>query len=159
MAFKTASKALMVLGECVPCVKENASKFRVKRLELDQNLLMYFRKDEFIYAHDPQKQCKTGDVVLIEALPERLTRLVTHKVNKIVYRLGDVTDPLTNKKVVAGKFRDDVEAVNQIFGKKKTAFDYEKAPERGWQEDKKDYSHLETYIKYHESGKNDPAAV
>lgn len=40
MSLRAAAKSLMVLGECVPCVKQNASKFRVKRLELDENLLM-----------------------------------------------------------------------------------------------------------------------
>lgn len=40
MALKTASKAFMLLGQCVPCVKQNASKIQIRRLELDENLLM-----------------------------------------------------------------------------------------------------------------------
>ena len=40
----------------------------------------YFTKLEFIYATDPQKLCKTGDTVLIQSLPQKLTRLITHKV-------------------------------------------------------------------------------
>jgi small subunit ribosomal protein S17 len=38
-------------------------------------------------------------VVLIQELPEKLTTYITHKVLKVVYPLGDVTDPITNKKV------------------------------------------------------------
>lgn len=53
------------------------------------------------YAHDPEKQCKTGDVVLIQELSEKLTTHITHQVLKVVYPLGDVTDPITNKKVAA----------------------------------------------------------
>lgn len=53
------------------------------------------------YAHDPEQQCKTGDVVLIQELPEKLTTHITHKVIKVVYPLGDVTDPITNKQVAA----------------------------------------------------------
>lgn len=40
MSLKAASKSLMLLGQCVPCLKQNASKLRIKRLELDENLLM-----------------------------------------------------------------------------------------------------------------------
>lgn len=39
-ALKSATKAFMLMGKCVPCLKHNASKIQVKRLELDQNLLM-----------------------------------------------------------------------------------------------------------------------
>lgn len=53
-----------------------------------------------MYAHDPDHLCKSGDIVLIEELPEKLTLLITHKVNKVVYPLGDITDPITGKKVV-----------------------------------------------------------
>lgn len=43
-------------------------------------LLQYFNEYEFLYAHDPNKICKPGDIVLIQNLPEKLTRLITHKV-------------------------------------------------------------------------------
>lgn len=33
-------RKLLLLGHCVPTVKQNATKIRVKRLELDENLLM-----------------------------------------------------------------------------------------------------------------------
>lgn len=35
-----AAKKFLLLGQCVPSVKQNAAKIRVKRLELDENLLM-----------------------------------------------------------------------------------------------------------------------
>jgi len=40
----------------------------------------YFRENDFVYAHDPMRLCKTGDVILIKTLPEKLTRLITHEV-------------------------------------------------------------------------------
>ncbi|KAJ9599224.1 hypothetical protein L9F63_010308 [Diploptera punctata] len=139
----------MLLGQCVPCVKQNASKIRVRRLKLDENLLMYFKEDEFYYAHDPQKICKTGDMVLIQELSEKVTRLITHKVLEVVYPLGDITDPITGKKVVVGKYREDIEEKNKMYGEIESTFKYDEAPPRGWQEGKKDFTHRETYIKYH----------
>ncbi|VEN38648.1 unnamed protein product [Callosobruchus maculatus] len=159
MTLQSATRTFMFLGQCVPCVKQGVSKFKVKRLELDENLLKYFPKQEFVYAHDPEKLCKTGDIALLELLPEKLTRLISHKVKKVIYPMGDITDPITGKKVIVGQYRDHIEKVNEVYGRRKDAFDYQKAPQRGWQEDKKDFTHLEIYIKYHESGKDDPAAV
>lgn len=149
----------MLLGQVIPCVKQNASKIRIRRMELDTNLNMYFKKDEFYFVHDPSKKCKTGDIVLIKELPQRLTRLITHSIEEIVYPLGDVTDPITGKKVTVGKYREDIEEANCLFGKSIEAFDYDKAPPRGRLEGTKDFSHKETYIKYHEDGKDQPFAV
>lgn len=98
-------------------------------------------------------------MALLELLPDRLTRLITHRVKDVVYPYGDVTDPITGKKVIAGKYRDQIATINEAYGKNETAFDYEKAPPRGWQEDKKDFTHVETYIKYHESGEDQPYSV
>uniref|UniRef100_A0A1A9X498 28S ribosomal protein S17, mitochondrial n=1 Tax=Glossina brevipalpis TaxID=37001 RepID=A0A1A9X498_9MUSC len=149
----------LLLGVCMPCVKQNTSKIRIRRMELDTNLNMYFKKDEFLFAHDPEKVCKTGDVVLIRELAQRLTRLITHKVEKVVYPLGDITDPITGKKVVVGKYRTDIEEANRLFGKSSKGFDYNKSPPRGRLENTKDFTHGETYIKYHEDNTEQPFGV
>ncbi|XP_063830401.1 small ribosomal subunit protein uS17m [Ostrinia nubilalis] len=154
-----AARKFLLLGQCVPTVKQNAAKIRVKRLELDENLLMYFKKDEFYYCHDPSKVCKTGDIVLIQALPQKLTKLITHEVKEVVYPLGDVTDPVTGKKVAKERYRDDLEIENKIYGEVDTAFDYNKAPPRGWQEGKKDFTAKPTYTKFHVFDENDPYAI
>ncbi|XP_058834071.1 small ribosomal subunit protein uS17m [Topomyia yanbarensis] len=154
-----SSRAFMLLGQVIPCVKQNASKIRVRRMDLDTNLNMYFKKEEFYFVHDPNKTCKTGDIVLIKELPQKLTRLITHSVEDIVYPMGDVTDPITGKKVTAGKYRDDIEDANNLFGKSSEAFDYDKAPPRGRLEGTRDFTHGETYIKYHEDGQDQPFAV
>uniref|UniRef100_A0A2H1VB61 SFRICE_002121 n=1 Tax=Spodoptera frugiperda TaxID=7108 RepID=A0A2H1VB61_SPOFR len=155
---ETARKFLL-LGQCVPTVKQNAAKIRVKRLELDENLLMYFRKDEFYYCHDPQKICKTGDIVLIQSLPQKLTKLITHEVKEVVYPFGDITDPITGKKVAKEQYREDMDRQAQIYGKLDSAFNYDKAPARGWQDGKKDFTSKPTYTKFHVFDENDPYAI
>lgn len=153
-------KALaLLLGKCMPSVKANASKFSVTRMELDTNLLMYFKKVEQVYAYDPYKICKSGDIVLIEELPQKMSRLITYKVKEVVYPLGDITDPISGKKVVASSFRDDIVDANKLHGEEPSAFDYEKAPPRGWQEGKRDFSDQETYYKYQDDGSDQPYTV
>lgn len=109
--------------------------------------------------HDPTKIGKTGDVVLIKKLKEQFNREITHKLTKVVYPMGDITCPLTGKKVVVGQYRDQIESKMNLFGKSKGAFNYEEAPARGRLEGKQDFTHGETYIKYHEDGKPQPFAV
>jgi len=49
--------------------------------------------------------CRPGDIVLIKSLAEKLTPLINHEVLKVVYPLGDVVDPITQKKVVGPDYR------------------------------------------------------
>uniref|UniRef100_A0A023F7Z1 Putative mitochondrial ribosomal protein s17 n=1 Tax=Triatoma infestans TaxID=30076 RepID=A0A023F7Z1_TRIIF len=149
----------LLLGKCVPSLKPNASKFCVSTMELDPNLLMYFRKMSYVYALDPEKKCKTGDIVLIEELPQKITKLITHQVKEIVFPLGDIVDPLTGKKVVVADFREDIEEKKKLYGENSNAFKYEKAPPRGWQEGVKDFTDKDTYYKYHEDNTEQPYAL
>lgn len=119
----------------------------------------YFNKQEEYYAHDPDKICKTGDVVLIRALPEKLTTLITHKVERVVFKLGDVIDPMSGKPVVVSQYRDDMDENDELLGRLPSAFDYNKAPPRGRLEGIRDFTDKGTYTKYHDDGTNDPYAV
>jgi small subunit ribosomal protein S17 len=131
----------------------------VSQFFLIQPVLQYFKEDQILWAHDPDKKCKSGDVVLIKEMPQKLTKLITHQIEEIVFPLGDVTDPITGKKCVVGKYRHEIEESAQLRGKSKNAFDYDKAPPRGTQEGKKDFSHGPIYIKYHEDGTEQPFGV
>jgi len=35
-----AARGLLLMGQCMPCIKQNASKIRIRRMELDKNLNM-----------------------------------------------------------------------------------------------------------------------
>lgn len=98
-------------------------------------------------------------IVLVKELPEKLTRQITHSIEKVVFQYGDITDPISGKKVVVGLYRDQINAANETFGKSDSAFDYDKAPPRGRLEGTRDFSHQETYIKWNEDGKDQPFAV
>ena len=69
-------------------------------VELDYINFQYFVEPTSYYAYDPEKKCKTGDLVLIKELPEKKSTLITHEVLRIVFPLGDVTDPVTGRKVM-----------------------------------------------------------
>lgn len=118
----------------------------------------YFKKFDTVYAYDPLKKCKSGDIVLIKELPEKVTTLITHSVEEIVHKKGDIICPITNKPVVFTKYRYQVDEANKLFGKRSSTFDYEKAPARGRLEGTYDLTDKDSYIKYHEDGEEDPYA-
>ncbi|XP_065204805.1 small ribosomal subunit protein uS17m [Planococcus citri] len=143
------------LGAVKPCNKKDTIRVVVTELKLDEHLTAYFKHMDTYYAHDPNKVCKTGDIVLIKELKEKKTKLITHEVMKVIYPLGDTTCPLTGKKVVTVKYgvpryREDLDKLSKLYGENPTGFKYKDAPARGWQEGKRDFSHLEILPKYHE---------
>ncbi|CAL7945858.1 unnamed protein product [Xylocopa violacea] len=162
MATNPATKKALtyLLGVCVPSAKQNAAKIRIRKLDFDDYILMYFNKYEFVYAHDPEKRCKTGDTVLIQNLPEKLTRVITHKVVDVIYPLGDITDPITGKKVIGRNYRDHVEEDAELFGPLKSTFKYKERPKRGSMENIRDFTSKNIRVKYNDDpNDNDPYTV
>lgn len=97
---------------------------------------------------------------MIQALPQKLTKLITHEVKEVVYPFGDITDPITGKKVAKERYREDMDRQAEFYGKLESSFDHSKAPPRGWQEGKKDFTSKPTYTKFNVfDDKNDPYAI
>ncbi|CAK9830839.1 28S ribosomal protein S17, mitochondrial [Anthophora retusa] len=161
MAANTLTKQTLtyLLGVCVPSFKRNATKIRISRMDFDEHLLTYFTKYEFVYAADPEKRCKTGDTVLIQNLPEKLTRIITHKVVDVVFPLGDIVDPVSGKMIVAGKYRETIHEDAKLYGELDSMYRYDEVPQRGSMENKRDFSSRKIYVKYDKNLNSDPYAV
>lgn len=76
-----------------------------------------------------------------------------------MYPFGDITDPITGKAVAKEQYREDMDKQAELYGKLDSTFDYDKAPERGWQDGKKDFTSKPTYTKFHVFDENDPYAI
>lgn len=100
-----------------------------------------------------------GDIVLIRELPQKMTKLITHKVEEVVFKCGDVIDPITGKPVVGTQYRDEIDNIIDQYGRLPSTFDYKSAPPRGRLEGIRDFTDKATYTKYHDDGTNDPYAV
>ena len=79
---------------------------------------------------------------------------------EVIYRLGEVVDPLTQKPVIGEKYVDQLEKEAEMYGKHRLpegqeGFSYKKAPSRGRQEGKRDFTARKTYQKWHNFKKND----
>ncbi|XP_065143469.1 small ribosomal subunit protein uS17m [Paramisgurnus dabryanus] len=105
MSVKQASvHAKWIIGRVIGTKMKKTAKVRVTRLVLDPYLLKFYNKRRTYFAHDALEQCSIGDVVLLKALPERRSKHVKHELSEIVYKVGQVVDPLTGKRVAGRQF-------------------------------------------------------
>ena len=73
-----------------------------------------------------EKWCKTGDMVIISQLQqsEKTAKDVTHKVQELVFKLGDIKDPISGEMVVGPDYRRQMEEVARLYGNKEDNFNY-----------------------------------
>lgn len=103
MSARQASvHAKWIIGQVIGTKMKKTAKVRVTRLVLDPYLLKYYNKRKTYFAHDALEQCTVGDVVLLKALSEKRSKHVKHELSEVVYKVGQMVDPLTGKRV-AGK--------------------------------------------------------
>nr|XP_046266339.1 28S ribosomal protein S17, mitochondrial [Scatophagus argus]XP_046266340.1 28S ribosomal protein S17, mitochondrial [Scatophagus argus] len=96
--------AKWVIGRVIGTKMHKTAKVRVTRLVMDPYLLKYYNKRKTYFAHDALQQCTVGDIVLLKALPEARSKHVKHELSEIVYKVGRVVDPLTEKRVAGPEF-------------------------------------------------------
>lgn len=71
-------------------------------------LPQFFNKRKTYFAHDPLQQCVVGDIVLLKALPERRSKHVKHELAEIVFKVGNVIDPITGKPCAGTRFLENL---------------------------------------------------
>uniref|UniRef100_UPI00358F6093 small ribosomal subunit protein uS17m n=1 Tax=Myxine glutinosa TaxID=7769 RepID=UPI00358F6093 len=107
---KPAAQAVWIVGKVVGTKMWQTAKVHVTRLVLDKYLTKFYNKRKTYFAHDPEHQCRVGDVVLLHALVEPLNKNVKHRVAEIVFKAGAVVDPMTGMRCAGRVFLDDPQA-------------------------------------------------
>ncbi|NXB99763.1 RT17 protein, partial [Alectura lathami] len=103
-----AVHAKWIVGKVIGTKMQKTAKVRVTRLVLDPYLLKFFNKRKTYFAHDPLQQCVVGDIVLLKALPERRSKHVKHELAEIVFKVGNVIDPITGKPCAGTRFLENL---------------------------------------------------
>ena len=116
--------------------------------------MQYFRHETDLFAHDPRNLCQEGDTVLMKRNNDVGIKDVDFEVSEVIFKLGDVTDPVSGEIVVGDMYRKQMSEIAEAYGASPETFDYDKAPPRGWQEGKRDFSSNITYYKWHEFKKS-----
>ncbi|XP_029303308.1 small ribosomal subunit protein uS17m [Cottoperca gobio] len=112
--------AKWIIGKVIGTKMYKTAKVRVTRLVLDPYLLKYYNKRKTYFAHDALRQCTLGDIVLLKALPEPRSKHVRHELAEIVYKVGQVVDPLTGKCVEGTKFMEPLTDLPLSLGEDET---------------------------------------
>uniref|UniRef100_A0A8C8VFP8 Small ribosomal subunit protein uS17m n=1 Tax=Pelusios castaneus TaxID=367368 RepID=A0A8C8VFP8_9SAUR len=101
---RAAVHAKWIVGKVIGTQMHKTAKVRVTRLVLDPYLLKFYNKRKTYFAHDPLQQCTIGDIVLLKALPKARSKHVKHELSEIVFKVGNVIDPVTGKACAGTRF-------------------------------------------------------
>ena len=97
---------------------KSSVKVLVPSLKFDPFFNMYFRESEQFLVDDNGLNCSPGDWLLIRKLDQPLSLRINHKVEKLVYKAGNVIDPLTGKKSLGYQYDSDAKRHSNLFGLK-----------------------------------------
>ncbi|XP_072445654.1 small ribosomal subunit protein uS17m isoform X2 [Chiloscyllium punctatum] len=109
MSARTASvHAKWIIGKVIGTKMKKTAKVRITRLVLNPYLLKFYNKRKTYFAHDPKEECTVGDIVLLKALPERRTKHVKHELAEIVFKVGNIIDPITQKRCSGSRILETI---------------------------------------------------
>ena len=108
------------MAKCLGPSMKSTVKVLVPSLKLDTFFNMYFRENQQFLVDDNQLHCSAGDWLLIRRLEQPLSLRVNHRVEKIVYKAGQVVDPLTGKRSLGYQYVSDADRKSKLFGLKPT---------------------------------------
>ncbi|XP_071479644.1 small ribosomal subunit protein uS17m-like [Diadema antillarum] len=100
----------ILLGQVIGTKMKKTAKVRVNRLQLDPFVTQYFSRRSTVFAHDPEEEAKLGDIVLVKELPIKRSENVKYQMDRIIYSLGNVMDPITGKKCDGQSYWNDDQA-------------------------------------------------
>ncbi|KHN74064.1 Lissencephaly-1 -like protein [Toxocara canis] len=92
------------------------AQVRCRRNEFNVYLKKYFARPFDYWALDADSLTNLGDTVLIRRIdrPDRPTAVVMHKVERVVFKYGNVIDPVTKKRVVQDEYSDEIELKQRL---------------------------------------------
>uniref|UniRef100_A0A023FCG8 Putative mitochondrial/ ribosomal s17-like protein n=1 Tax=Amblyomma cajennense TaxID=34607 RepID=A0A023FCG8_AMBCJ len=111
-----ATSPALFLGKCVTSAMKKTVRVVVTRFTLDQFLMAHYKERTEYEALDANEECEPGDWVLVKELPQRLSLKIAHKVEKIVFKNGNIIDPITGQKCIFTDFVKDIDRQSEVFG-------------------------------------------
>lgn len=107
LAQHTRSNTL-IMGKVSSDRYKKVVKCGVPKHRFNDFLLMHVRENDDVQALDENDVCKPGDWVLLRREIDPVDKLVTHRVERIVYSSGHIIDPITNRRSFGLYFDDEM---------------------------------------------------
>uniref|UniRef100_A0A1I7WKJ9 S1-like domain-containing protein n=1 Tax=Heterorhabditis bacteriophora TaxID=37862 RepID=A0A1I7WKJ9_HETBA len=95
----------------IPC-----AQVRCSLNEFNIYLKKYFGRSFDFWALDKESKGALGDTVMIRRIDgsHRLTANVAHSVDKVIFKYGNIVDPVTGKRVIKDEFTDEIILKKQL---------------------------------------------
>ncbi|VDO09205.1 unnamed protein product [Brugia timori] len=89
----------------IPCVQ-----VRCRLNDFDEYIKKYFSRPIDLWALDPKNTTGLGDTILITKcdVDKRPAKLVTHIVDRVMFKYGNIIDPITKKRIIKERYEDDI---------------------------------------------------
>ena len=89
----------LAVGQITKAIDGNTREVKVLKMELNDYLKMYFNKSYEFQSVDYSGESKKGDIVLVQRMENPPTQTKLFEVQKILFKIDDIVDPVTGKKV------------------------------------------------------------
>lgn len=89
----------IAVGQVTQHVDKETREVKVLKMEMNDYLKMYFNKSFLLKSVDTSANSRKGDIVLIRKLPQAIARDKEFAVDKVLFRIDDLRDPITGKSV------------------------------------------------------------
>uniref|UniRef100_A0A0R3RHZ4 40S ribosomal protein S17 n=1 Tax=Elaeophora elaphi TaxID=1147741 RepID=A0A0R3RHZ4_9BILA len=95
----------------IPCVQ-----VRCRLNDFDEYIKKYFSRPIDLWALDPKNLTGLGDTILITKcdVNKRPVKLVTHVVDRVMFKYGNIIDPITKKRVIKEKYEDEISLQTEL---------------------------------------------
>ncbi|KAK5967160.1 Lissencephaly-1 B [Trichostrongylus colubriformis] len=97
----------------VPC-----AQVRCSMNEFNIYLKKYFARAFEFWALDRESKGQLGDTVLIRriGIDQRPTTSVAHAIDRVVFKYGNIVDPVTGRRVIKDEYADEIELRKKLVG-------------------------------------------
>jgi hypothetical protein len=108
----------IAIGQVTQSIDGNTRQVKVINMELDNYLKMYFNKSFEFETQDTSNLSKKGDIVLIRRMKNPPTSAKLYNVEKVLFKIDDIVDPVTGKKVGHDEelIKKHIESLSKSFG-------------------------------------------
>ncbi|CAJ0597960.1 unnamed protein product [Cylicocyclus nassatus] len=114
--FKTRVGTELLMGKVVKLSNIGINRIPCAQVRCSMNefniyLKKYFARSFEFWALDKQSKGSLGDMVLIRRIgvDERPTTNVAHAIDRVVFKYGNILDPVTGRRVIKDEFSDEIE--------------------------------------------------
>ncbi|VDM35910.1 unnamed protein product [Hydatigera taeniaeformis] len=106
--FDLAIGKVVPFGQKISASRKDIIKVKIHKLCLNKFLLRYFYQTRTYWVHRGDADVDIGDIVLVERCDPPVAFNAVYKLKKVVFNVGNITDPMSGLRCEGPDFPADV---------------------------------------------------